>query len=156
MARMKEKQRRSFRLENMGLVFQFFYLVPYLTGKENVMLPMRYARKIADPEKRAMHLLKLVNGEHLADKKPVHMSGGEMQRVAIARALANKPKYLLADEPTANLDWKNKERIWKILKKVNKEGTTVIVATHEREFFGMGDELIYLRDGMLHAPEDAQ
>jgi len=156
MAGMKEKQRRSFRLENMGLVFQFFYLVPYLTGKENVMLPMRYARKIAEPEKRAMHLLRLVNGEHLADKKPVHMSGGEMQRVAIARALANKPKYLLADEPTANLDWNNKERIWKILKKVNEEGTTVIVATHEREFFGMGDELIYLRDGMLHAPEDAQ
>jgi len=75
MAGMKEKQRCSFRLENMGLVFQFFYLVPYLTGKENVMLPMRYARKIAEPEKRAMHLLKLVNGEHLADKKPVHMSG---------------------------------------------------------------------------------
>ncbi|MCD6370893.1 MAG: ABC transporter ATP-binding protein [Thermoplasmata archaeon] len=155
MARMKEKERRSFRLENMGFVFQFFYLVPYLTGKENVMLPMRYSRKIAEPEKRAMHLLRLVNGEHLADKKPIHMSGGEMQRIAIARALANDPKYLLADEPTANLDWKNKERIWKILKKVNEEGTTVIVATHEREFFHFGDELINLRDGMLYAPEDS-
>ncbi len=154
LARMKEKERRRFRLENMGIVFQFFYLVPYLTGKENVMLPMRYSKKVKNLEERARQLLKLVNGEHLTDKKPVHMSGGEMQRVAIARALANEPKYLLADEPTANLDWKNKERIWDILKRINKKGTTVIVATHEREFFKMGDELIYLKDGMLHATEN--
>ncbi len=153
--KLKEKERRRFRLENMGIVFQFFYLVPYLTGKENVMLPMRYSKKVKNPEEWAMQLLKIVNGEHLADKKPVHMSGGEMQRVAIARALANEPKYLLADEPTANLDWENKERIWEILKTINKKGTTVIVATHEREFFETGDELIYLKDGMLYAPENA-
>ena len=155
LTKMKEKERRRFRLENMGIVFQFFYLIPYLTGKENVMLPMRYSKKIKNPEKRAMQLLKLVNAEHLADKRPMHMSGGEMQRVAIARALANEPKYLLADEPTANLDWKNKERIWEILRRINKRGITIIVAAHEREFFKMGDELIYLKDGMLYAPENA-
>ncbi len=148
---LKEKELRRFRLENFGIVFQFFYLVPYLTGLENVLLPMRYAKKVENPEERARELLKLVNAEHLADKLPEHMSGGEMQRIAIARALANRPKYLFADEPTANLDWENKMRIWELLKRVNREeGVTVIAATHEREFFEFADVLIVLKDGEVH------
>jgi len=124
--------------------------VPYLTGLENVLLPMKYSKKVENPEGRARELLKLVNAEHLADKLPEHMSGGEMQRIAIARALANRPRYLFADEPTANLDWENKVRIWELLKRVNEEGVTVIAATHEREFFRFADVLILLRDGEVH------
>ena len=148
---LREKELRRYRLENFGIVFQFFYLVPYLTGLENVLLPMKYSKKVENPEERARELLKLVNAEHLADKLPEHMSGGEMQRIAIARALANRPRYLLADEPTANLDWENKVRIWELLKRVSKEeGVTVIAATHEREFFRFADVLILLRDGEVH------
>ena len=148
---LKEKELRRYRLENFGIVFQFFYLVPYLTGLENILLPMKYSKKVENPEGRARELLKLVNAEHLADKLPEHMSGGEMQRVAIARALANRPRYLFADEPTANLDWENKVRIWELLKRVNREeGVTVIAATHEREFFRFADVLILLRDGEVH------
>ncbi|AIU69188.1 hypothetical protein TEU_01890 [Thermococcus eurythermalis] len=148
---MKEKELRRYRLENFGIIFQFFYLVPYLTGLENVLLPMKYSKKIKNPEERARELLKLVNAEHLADKLPEHMSGGEMQRIAIARALANKPRYLFADEPTANLDWENKMRIWRLLREINeKEGVTVIASTHEREFFEFADVLIILRDGEVH------
>ncbi|GAB6100802.1 ABC transporter ATP-binding protein [Thermococcus atlanticus] len=148
---LKEKELRRYRLENFGIVFQFFYLVPYLTGLENVLLPMKYSRKVESPEKRARELLKLVNAEHLADKLPKHMSGGEMQRIAIARALANRPRYLFADEPTANLDWENKVRIWELLKRISREeDVTVIAATHEREFFRFADVLILLRDGEVH------
>lgn len=148
---MKEKELRRYRLENFGIIFQFFYLVPYLTGLENVLLPMKYSKKIKNPEERARELLKLVNAEHLADKLPEHMSGGEMQRIAIARALANKPRYLFADEPTANLDWENKMRIWRLLREINEEeGVTVIASTHEREFFEFADVLIILRDGEVH------
>jgi len=152
---MKEKELRRFRLENFGIIFQFFYLVPYLTGLENVLLPMKYSKKIKNPEERALELLKLVNAEHLADKLPEHMSGGEMQRIAIARALANKPRYLLADEPTANLDWENKIRIWRLLRRINgEEGVTVIASTHEREFFEFADVLIILKDGEVHEVKD--
>ncbi len=148
---MKEKDLRRYRLENFGIIFQFFYLVPYLTGLENVLLPMKYSKKIKNPEERALKLLKLVNAEHLKDKTPSQMSGGEMQRIAIARALANKPKYLFADEPTANLDWENKLRVWRLLRKINKEeSVTVIASTHEREFFEFADVLIILKDGEVH------
>ena len=153
---LNEKELRRYRLENFGIVFQFFYLVPYLTGIENVLLPMRYSKKVGNPEERARELLKLVNAEHLANKLPEHMSGGEMQRIAIARALANKPKYLFADEPTANLDWENKVRIWELLRKVNREeGVTVIAATHERDFFRFADVVITLRDGEVHEVTDS-
>ena len=153
---LNEKELRHYRLENFGIVFQFFYLVPYLTGLENVLLPMKYSKKVENPEERARELLKLVNAEHLANKLPEHMSGGEMQRIAIARALANKPKYLFADEPTANLDWENKVRIWELLRKVNREeGVTVIAATHERDFFRFADVVITLRDGEVHEVTDS-
>jgi len=153
---LREKELRRYRLENFGIVFQFFYLVPYLTGLENVLLPMKYSKKVKNPEKRARELLKLVNAEHLTDKLPEHMSGGEMQRIAIARALANMPKSLFADEPTANLDWENKVRIWELLKRVNREeGVTVIAATHERDFFRFADVLITLRDGEVHEVKDS-
>ena len=152
---LREKKLRKFRLDNFGIVFQFFYLVPYLTGLENVLLPMKYSKKVKIPEERARELLKLVNAEHLADKLPEHMSGGEMQRIAIARALANRPRYLFADEPTANLDWENKVCIWELLRRINREeGITVIAATHEREFFEFADVVITLRDGEVHAVED--
>lgn len=148
---LKEKELRKFRLENFGIVFQFHYLVPYLTGFENVLLPMKYSKKVENPEERALELLKLVNAEHLRDKLPSQMSGGEMQRIAIARALANKPRYLFADEPTAQLDWENKLLVWRLLRRVNEEeGVTIIASTHEREFFEFGDTIIILRDGEVH------
>ncbi len=148
----KENQLAKWRLENVGIIFQFYHLIPFLTGFENIMLPMNYCKKFekANIKKRALELLKLCNASHLKNKYPNEMSGGEMQRVAVARALANNPKYLFADEPTGNLDERNKRLIWGILKKVNNEyGITVVVATHNTQFFVYGDKIIFLKDGKI-------
>jgi len=131
--RMRESELAMFRRKYIGIVFQFFNLIPTLTTIENVMLPLELAGvPTKQARERAIELLTQVG---LRDKMyafPSVLSGGEQQRVAIARALSNKPKLILADEPTGNLDEKNAENVFKLLRELNDEiGITVLVATHD-------------------------
>jgi putative ABC transport system ATP-binding protein len=138
----------SIRQKMVGFVFQQFNLIPRLTTLENVELPMWFAGIPKRARmKRARDLLVQVGlGERLKHKS-TELSGGQMQRVAIARALANKPEILLADEPTGNLDTKSGEEISKILDKLNAEGRTIIIVTHDPDLAKVAKRIITLRDG---------
>ena len=147
---LKDKELAKIRGEKIGFVFQQFNLLPRLTAIENVELPMIY-RGIPHHKrkKRAKELLELVGLGDRINHKPTQLSGGQMQRVAIARALANEPSYILADEPTGNLDSKSGKGILEIFEKLNKEGMTVVIVTHDPELELLGNHLIYLRDGKI-------
>ena len=136
-----------FRRENIGLIFQQYHLVSYLTALENVMMA-QYFHSLVD-EDEAINVLKKVGLEDRLDHVPAHLSGGEQQRVAIARALINEPKILLADEPTGNLDQKNGEIVLDLIKKLHKEGHTIILVTHNPDIGKLGDRLIKLIDGKI-------
>lgn len=146
----KEKENRlaKIRRETIGFVFQQFFLIPTLTAEENVQIPGLFARNKNRVE-RAKELLSLVGLEKRRDHLPAQLSGGEMQRVAIARALINSPSILLADEPTGNLDSKNAEMIFKIFEELNKNGLTIIVATHNMELAKICQRIILLEDGKI-------
>jgi len=143
----------SLRAEQIGFVFQSFNLVPVLTAKENVELPMLWRPKRLSPkacDDRARKLLDTVGIGHLADRRPTQLSGGEQQRVAIARSLANEPKVLLADEPTANLDSESAELILKTLKQLNEErGVSLVIATHDPKLLPYGKRVIRVHDGLI-------
>jgi putative ABC transport system ATP-binding protein len=127
-----DDQLSEIRNEHIGFVFQNFYLLPYATVLENVLLPTLYFGGRKDSaDKDAMDLIKLVGLEGRAKFKPAQLSGGEQQRVAIARALINDPELLLADEPTGQLDSKTASEIMSLLRKMNEQGKTVILITHE-------------------------
>jgi putative ABC transport system ATP-binding protein len=142
----------KYRGQAIGFIFQSYNLVPNLTALENVMLPMEYA-KIPKLERleRAKHLLEQVGlTEEKHHRKPGRLSGGEQQRVAIARALSNKPKLILADEPTGNLDYQTGKMIFDLLHNLSKtEKTTVIVVTHDLEIAGKTDQTFKLIDGKM-------
>jgi putative ABC transport system ATP-binding protein len=145
-----ENKRADFRLDNIGFVFQFFNLFMELTALENVMLPklMRgFSKK--ECKKRAIELLSLVGLEKRINHKPSELSGGEQQRVAIARALMNNPSILLADEPTGNLDSRMAEEIIQLLRRLNKEGQTIIMVSHELNLGRKADRIIWLKDGLV-------
>lgn len=126
-----EAERTEFRLQNIGFIFQNFELIPTLTALENVMVPAELLGN-ADCEQDAVQLLEEVGLSHRLEHTPSELSGGERQRVAIARAFINKPKILLADEPTGNLDYDTGESIIKLLFELNKEqSTTLLIATHD-------------------------
>jgi putative ABC transport system ATP-binding protein len=138
------------RNRDIGIVFQFFFLSSFLTAKENVELPMMFSEtSAAERVKRARELLKSLGIEKRESSKPSQLSGGERQRVAIARALANRPLLVLADEPTGNLDSKTGEEIVNILKKLNKEGNTIVVVTHDESIAKKTRKVIYLLDGKI-------
>jgi putative ABC transport system ATP-binding protein len=142
----------AYRCRAIGFVFQNYNLVPNLSALENVMLPMEFAKQ---PKKermaRAQLLLDQVGLEGAKQqRKPGRLSGGEQQRVAIARALANKPKLILADEPTGNLDSETGKVIFKLLHDLSKsEATTIVVVTHDLSIAGKTDETFRLQDGKL-------
>jgi putative ABC transport system ATP-binding protein len=140
------------RRKKIGFVFQQFNLIPRLTALENVQLPMWFAG-LSKPKrvKKAAELLRQVGLEERMKHRPSELSGGEMQRVAIARALANDPEIILADEPTGNLDSVSGEGIINLLKKVNEEGRTIVMVTHELEFAEKAGRIIKLKDGMVSA-----
>lgn len=149
---MSDHELISYRGKSIGYVFQNYNLVPSLTALENVMLPMEFAKVPKEERiKRGKELLEEVGlQEDQMDRKPGRLSGGQQQRVAIARALANKPKLILADEPTGNLDSATGKMIFDLLHSLSrKENTTIIVVTHDLEIAGKTDKTFKLDDGKL-------
>lgn len=150
--KMHDHELISYRGKSIGFVFQNYNLVPSLTALENVMLPMEFAKvPKAERIERGRELLQKVGLEDdQMDRKPGRLSGGQQQRVAIARALANKPKLILADEPTGNLDSATGKMIFDLLHNLSrKEDTTIIVVTHDLEIAGKTDKTFKLDDGKL-------
>jgi putative ABC transport system ATP-binding protein len=146
---LSEAELTRIRRELFGYIFQKFYLIPTLTVLENVVLPFTFYKKPGASED-IDKVLKLMGIDHRKNHLPGQISGGEMQRVAIARALVNKPRILLADEPTGNLDVKRSEEIGEILKELNqKEGLTVVLVTHNPNLARMAHRVIELRDGKI-------
>jgi len=138
------------RGKKIGFVFQYFNLYPTLTAQGNVELPMMIIEEDKKfREKRAFELLKSVGLGERAQHLPSQLSGGERQRVAIARALANEPAFVLADEPTGNLDSKSGSDIMKIFVKLNDEGRTVVVVTHDSTIASHAERIVKLKDGQI-------
>ena len=145
-SKLKPSEYAAIRNRDIGFIFQAFHLLQDESVIYNVSLPMKYAKvKKASRKERAEALLKLVGLEGKENNKALQLSGGEMQRVAIARALANNPKYILADEPTGNLDIENRDIIMDLLKTINeKNGSTIIMVTHDEELLKYADRVINL------------
>jgi putative ABC transport system ATP-binding protein len=147
---LSDRDATLFRLRRIGFVFQRFYLMPVLTALENVELPMSEAG-LGKTERRARarELLAYVGlGERL-HHRPTELSGGEQQRVAIARALANKPALLLADEPTGELDARTGEEMIALFERLNADGTTIIVVTHDEDLARAAHRVVHMRDGLI-------
>ncbi len=142
--------RTRLRLTRVGFVFQRFFLLPMLSAHENVLLPMLEAR-VPRPEReaRARELLSYVGLEHRRDHRPSQLSGGEMQRVAIARALANRPRLLLADEPTGELDEATGDAITRLLGRLSADGVTIVLVTHNPALAAQARRTLHLRDGRI-------
>ena len=134
----------TFRQENIGFIFQFHYLINYLTIKENIQIGKENVT-----EKDIEELLEILGIKNIINKYPNEISGGQRQRAAIARALINKPKVIFADEPTGNLDSRNSQNIFEVLKKLSNEGTTIIVATHDMNLASKADKTIEVIDGQF-------
>jgi len=147
---LSDADRSRLRLREIGFVFQRFFLLPMLTAFENVELPQAEAG-VARTERRARarELLDFVGLGRRADHRPSELSGGEMQRVAIARALANRPRVLLADEPTGELDQATGEQIISLLDRLHADGTSVVVVTHDPAVASRARRLITMRDGRI-------
>jgi putative ABC transport system ATP-binding protein len=147
---MSDWEATSFRLRNIGFVFQRFYLMPILSALENVALPMAEARFPKDEQRiRAAELLEYVGLGNRARHRPSQLSGGEQQRVAIARALANRPSLLLADEPTGELDAHTGAEIIALFQRLNGDGATIVVVTHDEELADAARRKIHMRDGRI-------
>ncbi|WP_103076417.1 MULTISPECIES: ATP-binding cassette domain-containing protein [Petrotoga] len=153
-SKMKDRELARVRNKKIGFVFQSFNLLPKLSALENVELPLIYA---GVPQKKrreiAKEQLELVGLGNRLDHKPTQLSGGQQQRVAIARALANDPAFLLADEPTGNLDTKSGEEILQIFRKLNDMGKTLVVVTHDMRMLDEGSKTIRLLDGRIQSIE---
>ena len=146
-SRLTPKELTVVRRDMIGLIFQQFHLVNYLTAVENVMMS-QYYHSMPD-EEEAMEALASVGLKERAKHLPNQLSGGEQQRLCIARALINHPKLLLADEPTGNLDEKNEMLVMEIFHKLHKAGSTIIVVTHDPEVAEQADRMVVLEHGKL-------
>ncbi len=154
-SRIKEKNLVSLRRGNIGFIFQEFLLIPSLTAIENAELSLYFARQPIDGKKLA-GLFEKVGLGHRMNHLPKELSGGERQRVAIARALAVSPVFLIADEPTGDLDTKSSQEIFDIFKRINKEeGLTIIVATHNPKLGSQTDRIVYMKDGKMVSREES-
>jgi putative ABC transport system ATP-binding protein len=148
---MQDKQMAHFRNQTLGFIFQSFHLVPALNVLDNVELPMLYGENIPAKEqrKRALEALEKVELSHRLKHFPRQLSGGQCQRVAIARSLVSKPAVILADEPTGNLDSKMGAEILELLLNLNKEGTTIVMVTHDENIAKKTHRTIRLLDGKI-------
>jgi putative ABC transport system ATP-binding protein len=149
--RLGENQLAIWRGRTIGVVFQFFQLLPTLTALENVMLPMDFCSTPAFTERRnrARELLRLMEIEDQANKLPAKLSGGQQQRVAIARALATDPPILAADEPTGNLDSKTAEAVFSLFERLAVLGKTILVVTHDPDLAGRASRQLHIADGLI-------
>ncbi len=147
---MNNKEKSFMRNNEIGIIFQDFFLDNYLTALENIVFPMTINDKYKkSANKRALELLKKVELENRSNHFPKELSGGEKQRVAIARALANDPNIIIADEPTGNLDEENESKIFSVLKRLSQEGKCVIVVSHSNEILKYADVFYELKEGSL-------
>ncbi len=145
-----DKKMSLFRNRTLGFVFQSFNLIPEMTALENVMLPLAYSKiKYKKRVELAKEELAKVGLYERMYHKPTEMSGGQMQRVSIARAMINKPKIIIADEPTGNLDSVSSETVMQLIKEINKKGVTVLMVTHNLEYEKNFTKLITLKDGKI-------
>jgi lipoprotein-releasing system ATP-binding protein len=149
LSQLNDKNLATFRNQNIGFVFQFHHLLPEFTALENVCIPAYIAREPKDKvETRAKDLLSFLGLSDRMDHKPAELSGGEQQRVAVARALINQPKVILADEPSGNLDSKNKEELHQLFFTLRDQfKQTFVVVTHDKELAGMADIQLTMNDG---------
>lgn len=151
---MSEDQVAAWRGVNVGVIFQFFQLLPMLTCVQNIMLPMDFANCCSSPRERrerALHLLDEVGIIEHADKLPSAVSGGQRQRVAIARALANDPMFLVADEPTGNLDSRTAADVFRIFERLVDSGKTILMVTHDKDLAIRANRTVLIADGRLVA-----
>jgi putative ABC transport system ATP-binding protein len=151
LAQMNDRDAALFRRRSVGIIFQFFHLLPYLTAEENVALPLlldgRSGATISESTERVLRLVELYDRRH---HKPAELSGGQMQRVAIARALVTRPRVVLADEPTGNLDSAASAGIMQLLRRGNEEfGVTVLMVTHDPVCASYAQRVIRLIDGRI-------
>ena len=155
LSELKSSRLIDFRMRNIGFVFQSYNLIPVLTAKENVEFIMNLQKwKKTDRDTRTFELLKAVGLADRINSRPSKLSGGQQQRVAVARALASKPKFVLADEPTANLDSKSTETLLEIMEELNKEeGITFIFSTHDARVVKKARRVITLEDGKVISDE---
>ncbi|KXU24771.1 GTPase [Campylobacter coli] len=142
-----EEQKITLRREKIGLIFQQFHLIPYLSALENVMLSQYYHSSVDEEDAKAV--LEKVGLSHRLSHLPSQLSGGEQQRVCIARALINNPEILLADEPTGNLDEANEKIVLQTLQKLKNEGKTIVLITHNPELAKFADRTLILQHGIL-------
>jgi putative ABC transport system ATP-binding protein len=151
LAELSDNKLINFRLNKIGFVFQSYNLIPVLTARENVEFIMLLQKWEKEKRiSRTLQLLKEVGLEEKINKKPSELSGGQQQRVAVARALASKPKFILADEPTANLDSKSTAQLLDLMAKLNKEeGATFIFSTHDQRVIDRARRVITLEDGKI-------
>ena len=137
------------RRRKIAYVFQQYHLIPSLTALENVLLPLTFHKSVGEEEERAIAILGKVGLEKRTKHKPGQLSGGEQQRVAIARALINSCPFILADEPTGNLDQNTGMEILNLFQEVNKDGHTIIMVTHSSDIVSHANRIIALRDGEI-------
>jgi putative ABC transport system ATP-binding protein len=149
---MSDREATRFRLLHIGFVFQRFYLMPTLTARENVELPIAEAGvSKSKRQDRARQLLAYVALEHRERHRPPQLSGGEQQRVAIARALANRPTLILADEPTGELDARTGADVIALFGRLNRDGTTIVVVTHDEGLARAAGRVVHMSDGRIVA-----
>lgn len=153
--KLSANERIKFRLQNIGFIFQAYNLIPVLTARENIEFIMELQKvPKAQREQRSMELLEAVGIPDKANIRPRQLSGGQQQRVAVARALASKPKFILADEPTANLDSKSTEVLLDIMEKLNREeNITFIFSTHDARVVKKARRVITIEDGQVKSDE---
>ncbi|WP_404685383.1 ABC transporter ATP-binding protein [Raoultella terrigena] len=150
-AALDEEGRRAFRAQKIGLVFQQFHLIPFLTALENIMLAQHYHSVVDEAAARAV--LAQVGLEHRMTHLPSQLSGGEQQRVCIARALVNEPPVIFADEPTGNLDEENEQRVLDLLTDLHRQGRTVVMVTHNPALGQFADRIVRLQHGRYFGEE---